>query len=253
MRKSSVIVLALLAGLLTVACQPEAVIPVLSAQDQSLQDRAITVTVAIDAPGWVILRPVKESGDPDMGAELARAYLSAAGEYSDIVLTVAGAVIGEIDVVATLHHDEPADRKFTYSSGGANDPLVRVDGIALMAPFAMRGIAPNVQVETVSAQAGTYTIRVATDRAAWLVLRPSTAEGTPDTSEVLVSTGFSGAGEYASVVTIPAGSVPNLAVFAVLHYASPADGLYTYTPTNGQDPPAEYGGVAIRKAFTVAP
>jgi hypothetical protein len=225
----------------------------LSAVDQSLRDRAVTVTAAIDAPGWVVLRPIKESGEADMDAEVARAYLSAAGEYVDIVMRVAGAVIGEMDVVATLHHDDPEDKQFTYSAGGASDPLVRVDGIDVMVPFTMQGAPPSVEVSTVSAQAGIYAIKVATDRAAWLVLRPSTADGKPDMSKELDYTGFSGAGEYPDIrITISAGAVPNLAVFAVLHYDSPDDGLYTYTPDNGQDPPAEYGGVAIRKAFTLA-
>ena len=253
MRKWSVVVVALLAGLLMAACQPADVTPMLTAVDQSLQDGTITVTAAIDAPGWVVLRPVTESGEPDMGAELARAYLSAAGEYGDIGLTVAGAIIGEIDVFATLHHDDPADRQFTFSPGGASDSLVKSDGVDVMASFAMRGISPYVDVETVSAQAGTYTVKVATDRAAWLVLRPSTADGTPDTSEEIARVRLSGAGEYPGInVTIPAGAVPTLAVFAVLHHDSPDDGLYTYTPTSGEDPPAEYGGVALMKAFSVA-
>ena len=188
-----------------------------------------------------------------MGAELARAYLAASGEYADIVMRVAATTIGEMDVFATLHYDDPADRQFTYATGGVSDALVRADSVDITASFALQGTPPYVDVETVSAEAGTYTVKVATDRAAWLVLRPSTAEGTPDTSEELARTGFSGAGEYPDIdVTIPADTVPTLAVFAVLHYDSPADGLYTYTPTNGEDPPAEYGGVALRKAFTLA-
>jgi len=145
-------------------------------------------------------------------------------------MPVTDAIIGDIDGVAMLHYDEPADEAYTFAPGGDDDPPVTVDNEALMAPFT--------------------TIKVGIDKPGWLVLRTATSEGKPDVTVITASTYLSAAGVYPGFeVTLP--TTPARSYFAMLYYDDPADGEFTHTSTGTDDPAVEVRGAVVEEAFTI--
>ena len=232
------------------ACQTVLPTPLLEVQEQAAGGTTVVFRVVIDRPGWLVLRPAVPAGEPVAGSELARAYLPDAGEYASITMAVGGAVVGNADVSASLHYDDPADQAFTFSPGSEDDPLVLVDSNEVTVSFTMRGVTPYVDVEDTGTGQGTVMIEVAIDRPGWLVLHPATGEAKPDSATVLASTHLAEAGVYPGFeVTVPADVARTY--FAVLYYDDPADADFTYAAGGSEDPPVRVGGVAVEEAFTV--
>jgi len=219
----------LIASLALSACQEKKVIPtpILDVQEQAAEGGTVVFQAAIDGPGWLVLHPTTPAGEPDASSEIARAYLPKAGEYARITMSVGDAVVGDADVVARLYYDDPADQAFTFSPGGEEDPLVFVDDSTVTVSFTVRGVTPHIEVDDTSALQGTVVIKVVIDKPGWLVLRPPTAEGKPDTLTLLSSTYLAAAGVYPGFeVTLPVDVARSY--FAVLHYDDPADGEFSY-------------------------
>ena len=233
-------------------CQEEEVIPtpLLEVQEQATEGGAVVFRAVIDAPGWLVLHPVTPAGEPDVSSELARAYLPELGKYDRIAMQGIGAVVGDTEVFARLHYDDPADGEFTFASGGIEDPVVMAEGNALAVSLTVRGVTPHVEVEDTGGGEGTVIIRVAIDGPGWLVIRPPTLAGEPDTGTVLASAHLVAAGVYPGFeVTLPA--EVRRSYFAVLHYDDPADGEFTFASGGVEDPPVRVRGTAVEGVFTV--
>jgi len=239
----------LIACLVLSACQTVLPTPLLEVVDQSTEDAVITFRVVIDKPGWLVLHPTTPAGGPDTSAEIARAYLPEQGEYASIDMAVGGAVVSDTVVTAMLYYDDPADEAFTFSPGGDDDPLVRVEDEVVMVSFTMQGLSPYVEVDSTGAGDGTVIIEACIDKPGWLVLRPVTLAGEPDTSTVTAITPLATAGVYPGFeVTLSA--TPARSYYAILYYDDPADGEFTFTSGGTDDPPVKVDGSTVEEAFT---
>lgn len=121
--------------------------------------------------------------------------------------------------------------------------------VCLLALSACRQAAvnPMLEIQDQDNEDGTVTISFAIDEAGWLVLHPATAEGEPDTSEVLTKSPITGAGEFTDVeITMPEAGAEELEFFLMLYYDDPLDGKLT-----DADPPVEVEDEVVQDSFTV--
>jgi len=252
LRPASVVFLAVCLLALS-ACQTVLSPPMLEIQGQSVEDNTVIIKAVIDGPGWLVLHPATAEGEPDTGTALARAYLPTSGEYSDISMTVAGTVFGETTVFVILYYDDPADGEFTFSPGMDDDPPVMVEDEIAAVSFTMSGISPYVAVQDDGIEDGTITVKAAIDRPGWLVVRPATPLGKPDTSKELGHIPLAEPGEYPGIkVTVPTGTAGEYVIFVMLYYDDPEDGEFTFSPGGVEDPPVEVEGSTVQKALRVS-
>jgi len=245
-----VVAVFLIAGLMLSSCQTVIPEPLIELLDEASEGTSISFKVAIDKPGWLVLHPVAPGGGFDASEEITRAYLSEAGEYAEIAVPVAEALIGDMDAFAMLHYDEPADGTYTFKPGGTDDLPVLVDEVPMMVSFTMKGTSPYIEVQDSGAGDGVITIKAGIDKPGWLVLRTATAEGKPDESVVTASVQLAEAGIYPGFeVTLP--TTPARQYFAILYYDDPADGEFTYTSTGTDDKAVQVQGSVVEEAFTI--
>jgi len=242
----------LVACLVLSACQTVLPTPLLEVVDQSTEDSVITFRVVIDKPGWLVLHPTTPAGGPDTSAEITRAYLPEQGGYASINMAVGSTVSSDTDVIAMLYYDDPVDEAFTFSPGGDDDPPVMVEDEVVTVSFTIQGLSPYIEVDNTGAGDGTIIIKAGIDKPGWLVLRPTTPAGGPDTSAELFRAYLPEQGEYTSInITVEGAVVSDTAVAAVLYYDDPADGEFTFISGGTDDPPVKVDGSTVEEAFTV--
>ena len=114
----------------TVSFTMQGITPYVEVEVTGTGEGVVTIEVAIDKPGWLVLHPPTLEGEPDADTVLARTYLADAGIYPGFEVTVPAGTYYPV-----LHYDDPADAEFTFVSGGTGDPPVRVGGIAVEEAF----------------------------------------------------------------------------------------------------------------------
>lgn len=235
------------------ACQAT-IIPMLDVPDQSIEDGKVNINAAIDAAGWLVIHPATAAGEPDTSEELSRSYLAAAGEWADadnaIQVTVPLLVGGERTIFARLYYDDPTDRTFEPSADNSSDPPVTTESGIVQASFIVPGIAPYIEIEQ-STTTRKVTFTVGIDAPGWLIMRPETTEGEPDTSVVLQSFYFPEAGQSEFSVTLPSTFEAGLTIYALLYYDDPLDEEFTYAPDGVDDPPVQVDGSDVIESFEV--
>ena len=102
--------------------------------EQSTAPQIVTITVAIDETGWLIVRPATTEGEVDTSTVLTTVYFTAGGEYR-LNITLPDSITAGSTIFALLHYDSPADREFTYTIGGDDDPPVQVNGSDVVESF----------------------------------------------------------------------------------------------------------------------
>jgi hypothetical protein len=232
------------------ACQTS-ITPALEVPDQSIEDGKVSINASIDAIGWLVLHPATETGSPDTSVVLKKTYLTGAGDWTDIQVTVPMTIGDERTIFARLYYDNPVDRIFEPSSDNTTDPVVTTESGIVQDSFTVPGIPPYIEIEQ-SATTGKVTFTVGIDAASWLILRPATTEGELDTSTVLAKARFTGAGEYTLTVTLPDTVEAGEIIYAVLHHDDPADEKFTYTPGGDDDLPIQAGGSDVVESFEVS-
>jgi hypothetical protein len=231
------------------ACQVK-ITPKLEIPDQSIEDGEVSINLAIDKVGWLVLHPATTDGRPDTSEALSTKYFTAAGEYNNIEATVPLLIGQDRTIFAVLYYDDPIDRQFEPSSDNTSDPQVTNESGALQVSFTLPGKSPYIEI-TQSATTGIVSITAAIDGAGWLVLRPATAEGEVDTSIVLAKARFTVSGEYPINVTLPDSIAIGSTIFALLHYDNPADRDFTYTIDGTDDPPVQVDGSDVVESLVV--
>lgn len=235
------------------ACETT-IVPMLEVPDQSIEDGKVNINVAIDAAGWLVIHPATAAGEPDTSDDLSRSYLAAAGEWADadsaIQVTVPLLVGGERIIFARLYYDDPTDRTFVPSSDNSSDPPVTTESGIVQASFTVPGIAPYIEIEQ-STTTGKVSFTVGIDAPGWLILRPETTEGEPDTSTVLLKARFPEAGQSSFSVTLPGSIEAGTTIYALLYYDDPLDEEFTYTPDGVDDPPVQADGSDVVESFEV--
>ena len=240
----------IVACLFTLSACKVKITPKLEIPDQSMEDGEISINLAIDKVGWLVLHPATAAGQPDTSEALSTKYFTAAGEYNNIEATVPLLIGEERTIFAVLYYDDPIDRQFEPSSDNTSDPAVTNESGVLQVSFTLPGISPYIEM-TQSATTGIVTITAAIDGAGWLVLRPATAEGDVDTSIVLAVARFTAAGEYPIQVTLPSSIAIGSTIYALLHYDNPLDREFTYTVDGTDDPPVQLDGSDLVEALVV--
>jgi len=232
------------------ACQTT-ITPMLEVPDQSIEDGKVSINLAIDAAGWLVLHPATPEGEPDTSVELATISLTAAREQTDIQVTVPVIIGGDRTIFARLYYDDPLDGEFEPSSDNTTDPVVTTESGVVQDSFIIPGISPYIEMEQ-SATTGIVTINVAIDEIGWLILRPATTEGEPDTSTVLEPAVYlSAASEYTLNITLPNSITAGSTIFAMLYYDNPAGREFTYTTDGDDDPPVQVNGSDVVEALVV--
>jgi len=112
-------------------------------------------------------------------------------------------------------------------------------------------LTPMLDIQDLNTEDNTISVSFAIDKVGWLVLHPATAEGEPDTSEVLKKSPLAVAGTYSDDMTMPDATSTDSTFFLVLYYDDPADKKFTFTPGNDADPPVEVDGETVQGSFTV--
>ena len=234
------------------ACRQAALTPMLDIQDPDIEDDTITVSFTIDKAGWLVLYPATSGGEPDTSEVLKKSPLAVAGTYSDD-MTMPEAAITERTYFLVLYYDDPPDRKFTFTPGGDEDLPVEVNGEAVQGSFTVPSAPPYIQIQH-NVSDDTINIKALIYQAGWIVLRPATPEGEPDTSVTLHVFGLTRTGKYDFTIT-RSGNLAALAegdtLFAVLHKDDPPDEEYTFTPDGDEDLPVEVDGIAVVDSLEV--
>jgi len=233
------------------ACQVT-ITPMLEVPDQSIEDGEVSINLAIDKVGWLVLHPVTAGGEPDTSVALDKTYFTAAGEYNNIKATVPPLVGEDRTVIARLYYDDPIDRQFEPSDDNTSDPAVTTgDGAIIEDTFTVPGVLPYIEM-TQSLTTGIVSITIAIDATGWLVLRPTTTEGEVDTSIVLAKARFPVSGEYPPVeVELPVSIAIGSTIYALLYYDDPADRDFTYTVDGDEDLPVQVDGEDIVESLVV--
>ena len=247
----SVILIA--ACLLTLsACRQAALTPMIEIQDQDDEEGTITFSFTIDEAGWLVLHPATSEGEPDTSTELRKTQVISGGEYTDIEVTMPAALSEDRTVFAMLHYDDPADGKLTFATG--DDPPVEVEGEVVQVSLTIPGVPPYVDMQQ-NVSDNTITIKALIYQPSWLVLRPATSEGEPDTSITLIVFGFEEVGNYDFTITMTgalAGLTEGDTLFAILHNDDPLDEEFTFVPDGDEDLPVEADGSMVVYSFEVS-
>ena len=186
---------------------------------------------------------------------MSRTYLAAAGEWTDtegtdIQVTVPLLVGGERTIFARLYYDDPMNRKFDPSSDNSSDPPVTTDSGIVQDSFIVPGLSPYIEIEE-STTTRKVSFTVGIDGPGWLVLRPETTEGEPDTGVVLQRFCFPEAGRSKFSVTLPGTIETGTTIYAMLYYDDPLDGKFTYTPDGDEDLSVQADGSDVIESFEV--
>lgn len=235
------------------ACRQAALTPMIEIQEQDTEEGVVILNVTIDKTGWLVLHPATSEGEPDTSEELTKTYFRSAGEFTDIEGRMPEAIGEESTYFMILYYDDPADGKFTFTPGGNADPLVEVDGEIAQDSFTVSADPPYVEIQQVSSNS--INIKLHIYQASWLVLRPATPEGEPDTSTTLHVFGLPNAGDYEfnkPMTGTLAGLAEGDTLFAVLHYDDPNDDLFTFDPDGDEDLPVEVDGSAVTDSLEVS-
>ena len=231
------------------ACQVT-VTPMLEIPDQSIEDGKVNINASIDAAGWLVIHTATVTGTPDTSEVLSQTYLAGAGEWTNIQVTVPLIVGEERTIFARLYYDEPLDQVFEPSSDNTSDPPVTLESGMVQGSFTVPGISPYIEIEQ-SATTGKVSFTVGSDAPCWLVLRPETTEGEPDTSVILQRFYFPEAGQSTFSVTLPGTFETGSTIYALLHYDNPLDEAFTYTTDGEDDPLVQVDGSDVVESFEV--
>ena len=228
--------------------------PSLRVEDQALTNtRELIVQRAVSrVPGWVVIR-ADDQGQP--GAILGQTALEV-GPNTDLQVLLSRDVLNGERLHATLHVDDPADGRFTYTGGaGSPDgPELNDQGQPYTTSFITTirsgGFEPALTAED-HATSDPFEVRikrVVSDGPGWLVVREDDM-GQPGP---IIGRGFIGAGE-----SLEARAQLNREVndgerlHVTLHADDPADGRFTFDGANGQDAPVLKNGQALTASFDV--
>ncbi|UCB43217.1 MAG: hypothetical protein JSV77_00805 [Dehalococcoidales bacterium] len=229
------------------ACRQTAVTPMLEITSQDNEEGVVLIDVTIDNAGWLVLHPATAEGEPDTSEALTKMYFRSSGSLTGTEREMPEAVGEDSTYFVRLYYDDPADGKFTFTAGGNADPPVEVEGEVVQDSFTVPGDPPYVEIQQ-NVSGSSINIKLHIYQASWLVLRPATPEGEPDTSRTLHIFGFPNAGGYEFNKPIT-GTLADLAdgdtLFAVLHYDDPEDDEFTYTPGGYYDLPVEVNGIVV--------
>ncbi|MBL7165568.1 MAG: hypothetical protein ISS55_03680 [Dehalococcoidales bacterium] len=111
---------------------------------------------------------------------------------------------------------------------------------------------PLLELVDQSTEDAMITFRVVIDKPGWLVLRPTTAAGVPDTSAEIVRAYLPEQGEYASIdMAIGGAVVSDTDVIAMLYYDDPVDEAFTFSPGGDDDPPVSVEDEVVTVSFTM--
>lgn len=245
-------VILIVACLFTLSACQVTITPMIEAPEQSTEDGKVSINLAIDKVGWLVLHPATAEGEPDTSVVLSKTYLTAAGEWTDsssVEVTIP-LTIEERIIFARLYYDDPIDGKFEPSSDNSSDPTVTtVDGI-VQDSFTVPSKPPYIEIEQ-STTTRKVSFSVGIDAPGWLILHPETPEGEPDTSTVLVKAQFPEAGETDFSVTLPGTIEAGTVIYAALYYDNPLDGEFSYTPDGDEDLPVQANGSDVIESFVV--
>lgn len=110
------------------------VTPAVSAPDQRTGGETVTVgRVAIDRPGWLVVRPDADGG-PDAATYLAAVPLDP-GRRTDLRVALNRTPEADRTLYAMLHYDDPDDGNFTFAPGRGDDPPVTAGGERVVDSF----------------------------------------------------------------------------------------------------------------------
>jgi hypothetical protein len=232
------------------ACE-ETITPMLEVPDQSIENGEVSITVAIDKAGWLVLHPATEAGAPDISEQLTRSYLTGAGEWIDspIEVTVPLLIGGERTIFARLYYDDPADRQFEPSSDNSSDPAVTIESGTVQDSFTVPGIPPYIEIEQKAARKVTFTVGI--DAPGWLILCPETPEGEADTSQILQRIYFTESGQSEFSVTIPGTIEAGATIYTLLYYDDPLDETFTHFSDDSTDLPVQDDDGDVIESFVV--
>lgn len=107
--------------------------PYIEVDDTGAASGTVIIKAGIDKPGWLVLHAVTLEGEPDTSTVLAATPLAAAGVYPGFEVTLPAEPARSY--YAVLYYDDPADGEFTFTSGGTDDPPVKVDGSTVEEAF----------------------------------------------------------------------------------------------------------------------
>ncbi|HUV43622.1 MAG TPA: hypothetical protein VMW13_02210 [Dehalococcoidales bacterium] len=126
--------------------------------------------------------------------------------------------------------------------------------IACLVLSACQTILPTPLLEVVdqSTEDAIITFRVVIDKPGWLVLRPTTPAGGPDTSAEIARAYLPEQGEYASIDMAVGGAVViDTDVIAMLYYDDPVDEAFTFSPGGEGDPVVMVEEEVVMVSFTM--
>jgi len=110
---------------------------------------------------------------------------------------------------------------------------------------------PLLEVVDQSTEDAIITFRVVIDKPGWLVLRPTTPAGGPDTSAEIARAYLPEQGEYASIDMAVGGTViSDTDVIAILYYDDPVDEAFTFSPGGEGDPVVMVEDEVVTVSFT---
>jgi hypothetical protein len=126
--------------------------------------------------------------------------------------------------------------------------------IACLVLSACQTVLPTPLLEVVdqSTEDATITFRVVIDKPGWLVLRPTTPTGDPNTSAVITRAYLPEQGEYASIdMKVGGAVVSDTVVIATLYYDDPVDEVFTFMAGGDDDPPVTVEDEVVAVSFTL--
>jgi hypothetical protein len=218
--------------------------------DDQIADPFDEVTIArtfYAQDGFIVIHEQDNTGGP--GDVLGNAPLPA-GYNADVTVTLSRDIVDGETLFAMLHTD--AGNPGVYEFPGPDGPVSDLDGEVITPPFVVNTPQPLV-TQANQTLAGVST-RLSVDlvyavEAGHIVIHEDDGNGSPGP---VIGDAPVAVGENTDVeVILSRPAVDGETLHAMLHVDDPADGVYTFDGSNGEDGPVVYMGNVVNTPFQV--